>query len=159
MSYLSTERNIFNVQTNISNSPTSQGSSTSWLDLEASDITYNCYDNPGFVIYEYTTSLFYNTTSGTFDFKLVQYNTSTSSWEDVDDSQQFSWGLNSSPAYPAEFKTFTFILSGWSGNKQLKTQWKAIAGSGTAQYTYSFNIDGSGSYYSPKPFLEIKSIK
>ena len=77
MSYIDPEKNVFNVQTNISNSPSSQNSSNSWIDLEASDITYDCYDNPSFVIYEYTTSLFYSSTSGTFDFKLVQYNSST----------------------------------------------------------------------------------
>lgn len=159
MSYLSTERSIFNVQTNISNSPSVQGSSTTWLDLEASDITYNCYNSPSFVIYEYSTSLFYNTSYGTFDFKLIQYNTSTSSWEDVDNSQQFSWGLNSGSGYPSEFKTFVFILSGWDGSKQLKAQWKAITGSGKAQYTKRFDLSGNDSFYSPKPFLEIKSIK
>lgn len=158
MSYIDPEKNIFNVKTNISNSPSVQNSSSSWLDLEASDITYNCYDSPSFVVYEYTTCLFYDTTYGTFDFKLVQYNSSTSAWEDVDDSQQFSWGLNSG-GYPCEFKTFTFILNSWSGNKQLKAQWKSISGSSKAQYSYTINTSGSVVMHSPKPFLIIKSIK
>ena len=158
MTYLDPEKNTFNVQTNIENSPSSQSSTGSWQDLAASDITYNCYNNPTFVIYEYTTSIFYNSINGTFEFKLVQYNSSTSAWEDVDSSQQFSWGLNSG-GYPSEFKTFTFILNGWSGNKQLKAQWKSINGSSKAQYTYTFSTAGNSSYYSPKPFLIIKSIK
>ena len=159
MTYLNPLENIFNVKVNMSNSPTTQNSSTSWLDLEASDITYDCSGSPSVVIYEYTVCLWYSQSQGTFDFKLVQYNSSTSSWEDVDASQQFSWGTNSSSSYPSEFKTFTFILEPWSGSKQLKTQWKAISGSGKAHYTYAISLSGNGSYYSPRPFLEIKSIK
>ena len=159
MSYLDSERNTFNIQTNIDNSPSAQTSSSLWQDLAASDITYNCYGNPSFVMYEYTTSINYSTYSyATLDFKLIQYNTSTSSWEDVNASQQVSWGM-SGGGYPGEFKTFTFILDSWDGDKQLKAQWKKVSGGAKVQYAYTINTNGSGVWHNPKPFLIVKSIK
>ena len=164
MSYFPFEdSNVFNVQASKVSSISTQSASGSFADLTGSDITYNCNSNPEKVIYEYTSS-FVRTTSqsyGVAEFKLVQYNTSTSSWEDVDSSQYITYGFGSLSSYPRNNKTLKFAIDSWEGSKQLKLQWKLISGAMYAHFTERIfdlnNVENTN--YLTKPFVTIYSVR
>ena len=164
MSYLPYEdSSIFNVQAQKAASISTQSAGNSFADLTSSDITYNCDSNVSKVIYEYTTS-FSRTTSqsyGVVEFKLVQYNTGTSSWEDTSSSNYISYGFGSSSSYPRNNKTFTFTIDPWLGSKQLKLQWKLTSGALNAHHTEQIaQLDGTiNTSYITKPFLIVYAIK
>ena len=164
MSYLTYEdSNIFNVQAQKASSISTQSAVNSFADLTSSDITYNCDSNVSKVIYEYTTSFSRTTlqTYGVVEFKLVQFNTSTSSWEDNNSSNYISYGFGSTSSFPRNNKTFTFTIDPWEGSKQLKLQWKLISGTLNAHHTEQIvELDGTmNTSYITKPFLIVYSIK
>ncbi len=164
MSYIPYEdSSIFNVQAQKASSISTQSASNSFADLTSSDITYNCDSNVSKVIYEYTTSFSRSTSYayGVVEFKLVQYNTSTSSWEDTSASNYISYGFGSNTSYPRNNKTFTFTIDPWVGSKQLKLQWKLISGALNAHHTEAIvNLNGTiDTSYITKPFLIVYSIK
>ena len=148
MSYILKNDNVFNVQCIKTSSPSSQNSTSSWQDLEGSDITYNCTGNPGKVIYEYNFCYKYSSVFFIGDFKLVEYNTGTSSWDEVSNSAFLNDGTANNGSYPAGYKSFSFCLDSWSGNKQLKLQWKNNTGSAQAHRMFIYQTNGtySGSY-------------
>ena len=166
MSYTPYEdSSIFNIQAQKASSISTQAASSTFVDLTASDITYNCDSNSSKVIYEYTTSFSRNTTNtqGVVELKLVQYNTSTSLWEDVNSSQYITYGFGTALGYPRNNKTFTFAIDSWLGNKQIKLQWKKISGALDAhrveQIFYLSNTSEIVYNYITKPFLVVYSVR
>jgi len=143
MTYKLKNDNVFNVQCIKTSSPSSQNSSSSWQDLEGSDITYNCIGNPAKVIYEYNFCYKYINSYFIGDFRLVEYNTGTSSWEEVSNSAFLNDGTSGSASYPSGYKSFSFCLDSWSGNKQLKLQWKNNIGSAQAHRMFIYQINGT----------------
>ena len=164
MSYFPFEdSNIFNVQASKASSINTQGATSTFADLTNSSITYNCNSSPAKVVYEYTTSFVRTTTNtyGVAEFKLVQYNTTSSAWEDVDSSQYITYGFAGGTSYPRNNKTLTFTIPPWEGNKQLKVQWKIITGSMNAHATERIlELNGTeNNSYLTKPFLTIYSVR
>tara|TARA_S200000501_G_C20784140_1_gene726377 strand:- start:503 stop:1024 length:522 start_codon:yes stop_codon:yes gene_type:complete len=162
MSYLiNNNSNIFNVQAQKASSISSQTGSSSYQDLTSSDITYSCDSTVSKVVYEYTANFVRGGGYGVGLAKLLQYNTSTSAWEDVSASHYVSFGLGSNGGYPRDNTTFKFVLDSWSGNKQLKMQWKVITGGMSAHHAeYVTTLGGTNdTSYIIKPFLIVYSIK
>ena len=143
MTYNLRNDNIFNVQCIKTSSPSAQTSSSSWQDLEGSDITYNCTGSPTKVIYEYNFCYKYSSVFFIGDFKLVEYNTGTSSWDEVSNSAFLNDGTANNGSYPAGYKSFSFCLDNWSGNKQLKLQWKNNTGSAQAHRMFIYQTNGT----------------
>ena len=161
MSYLiKNKSNVSNVQAQKASSISTQSGTSNYQDLDTSDITYNCNSSAVKVVYEYTANFVRASNSGVGQAKLVQYNTGTSSWEDVSSSHYVSWGFSAFNSYPRCNNTFKFVIDSWSGNKQLKLQWKLASGSLIAHasdgiFDLSNTLDAS---YLIKPFLVIYSI-
>lgn len=161
MSYLiKNKSNVSNVQAQKASSISTQSGTSSYQDLDSSDITYNCDSAAVKVVYEYTANFVYSGSSGVGQAKLVQYNTGTSAWEDVSSSHYVSWGFSTAGCNPRCNNTFKFVIDAWSGNKQLKLQWKVVSGGLTAHasngiFDLSNTLDSS---YLIKPFLIIYSI-
>jgi len=143
MTYNLRNDNVFNVQCIKTSSPSSQNSTSGWQDLEGSDITYNCTGNPSKVIYEYNFCYKYLSTYFIGDFKLIQYNTTSNAWEDVNNSSFINDGMKGSSSYPSGYKSFSFTLDSWSGNKQLKLQWKNNIGSVTGHRIKIYQTGGT----------------
>lgn len=154
--------NIYNVQAQKASSISYQTGNSSYQDLDTSDITYNCDGLASKVIYEYTANFVRSGNSGVLLAKLMQYNTTSSAWEIVSDSHYITYGFSGGTSYPRNNYTFKYVLDGWSGSKQLKMQWKVIAGGLLAHHTeaiINFSNDALNASYIAKPFLIVHSIK
>ncbi len=155
--------NIYNVQAQKASSISFQTGSGTYQDLDTSDITYNCDGLASKVIYEYTANFVRSgSAGGVLLAKLMQYNTSTSAWEIVSDSHYTTQGFSGNSSSPRNNYTFKYVLDSWSGNKQLKMQWKVLSGGMLAHHTESIvnlSDDSINNSYVTKPFLIIHSIK
>ncbi len=154
--------NIYNVQAQKASSISTQTGSSSYQDLDTSDITYNCDGSASKVIYEYTANFVRSGSSGVLLAKLMQYNTSTSAWEIVSDSHYITYGFSENSSYPRNNYTFKYVMDGWSGSKQLKMEWKVISGGFIAHWSeqiLNFSNDALDTSYNIKPFLVVHSIK
>jgi len=158
---ISNNSNIYNVQAQKASSISSQTGTTSYQDLDTSDITYTCDSSASKVVYEYTVNFVRTSTFGVGSAKLLEYNTTTNSWEDFSNSTYASFGLATSSGYSRNNYTFKFVLDSWTGDKQLKMQWKMATGGLKAHHSdYVILINNiSNSSYLIKPFLVVYSIK
>tara|TARA_Y100000022_G_C13197803_1_gene351218 strand:+ start:70 stop:558 length:489 start_codon:yes stop_codon:yes gene_type:complete len=153
--------NTYNVQAQKASSVSSQTGSSSYQDLHTSDITYTCDSSATKVVYEYTANFVRTSSFGVGSAKLLKYNTTTNAWEDFSDSTYTSFGLATSSGYSRNNYTFKFVLDSWTGDKQLKMQWKMATGGLKAHHSeYIITTSGSqNSNYIIKPFLIVYSIK
>ena len=153
--------NIFNVQAQKASSITSQNGSSSYQDLNTSNITYTCDSSASKVIYEYTANFVRTSSYGVGSAKLLKYNTTSNSWEDFSNSTYASFGLATAAGYSRNNYTFKFVLDSWTGSKQLKMQWKLATGGLKAYHSeYIYTTSGVGnSNYIIKPFLIVYSVK
>ena len=158
---LNNNSNIFNVQAQKASSIAAQTGSTSYQDLDTSDITYNCDSSASKVVYEYTANFVRTSSYGVGSAKLLKYNTTSNAWEDFSDSTYASFGLDTSSGYSRNNYTFKFVLDSWTGNKQLKMQWKMATGGLKAHHAeYIMLTNGiTDNTYLIKPFLIVYSIK
>ena len=154
--------NIYNVQAQKASSISTQTGSGTYQDLDTSDITYECDSSSSKVIYEYTANFVRSGSAGVLLAKLMQYNTSTSAWEIVSNSHYITYGFSSGTSYPRNNYTFKYVLDGWTGSKQLKMQWKVIAGGFYAHWSeqvVNMSDDSLNTSYNINPFLVVSSIK
>lgn len=157
--------NIFNVQAQKASSISAQiGSSSSWQDLDTSNITYTCDSSASKVVYEYTANFVRTSSNGIGSAKLLAYNTTSSAWEDFpSNSNVIDFGLGRSSGYPRNNYTFKFVLDSWTGSKQLKMQWKGGITGGNLKAHHSERIyttsGAQNTNYIIKPFLIVYSIK
>jgi len=152
--------NIYNVQAQKASSISSQDGTSSYQDLDTSDITYTCDSSASKVVYEYTANFVRTSSYGVGSAKLLKYNTATNAWEDFSSSTYVSFGLATSSGYSRNNYTFKFVLDSWAGEKQLKMQWKMVVGGLKAHHSeYIFTLSAGNNSYIIKPFLMVYSIK
>jgi len=97
-----------------------QDLTTSFDTALGSEITYVPFSTAGSVLYEYITSWTYKDTTSKISFRLLEYNTGTSSWDVISGAYMTIKTLKSG----SNQLCVKFLLNGWSGSKQLKVECK-----------------------------------
>lgn len=98
-----------------------QDLTTSFAVVDGSTITYTPDAKHGTkVMYEYNTSWAYKDTSSKIIFRLVEYNSGTSAWDEISGSYVTIKSLKSGTAQI----NYKYILQKWTGSKQLRLECK-----------------------------------
>ena len=112
---------IFKKEIAVTTTSDKQDLTTNYSAVEGSTITYTPSVNWGDkVLYEFNTTWTYKDTSSKIIFKLVQYNSGTSSWDDIDGSIATIKTIRSGTDNIA----FKYVFTKWSGSKQLRLECK-----------------------------------
>ena len=85
-----------------------------------SEITYEPFSITEKVLYEYITSWTYKDTTSKINFRILEYNNSTSSWDVINGSHMTIKTLRSG----SNQVCVKFLLNGWENSKQLKVECK-----------------------------------
>jgi len=98
-----------------------QDLTTSFDIVDGSAITYTPYDNAGTqVLYEYTTTWSYKDNQSKIIFRLVEYNSGTSSWDEI----AGSYTTIKNKMKGTGLLNYKYVLQKWSGSKQLRLECK-----------------------------------
>lgn len=116
-----------------------QGQATSYTDLTGSSVNYTPAANSSYVVYEYLTTV---QGDGTYSnilplFKLI-YDGS-----EVANTNHGFYLSGSSAGQGIGYYTMKFILSSWSGSKNIKLQYRAL-GTGERHKLHKSNYSGNG---------------
>jgi len=105
----------------ITTTTASQDLTTTFDVVDGSAITYTPHENHGTeVMYEYNTTWAYKDTSSKIIFRLVEYNSGTSTWDEISGSYVT---IKSTKSGTAQIN-YKYILQKWTGSKQLRLECK-----------------------------------
>tara|TARA_Y100000992_G_C21243091_1_gene481770 strand:- start:807 stop:1262 length:456 start_codon:yes stop_codon:yes gene_type:complete len=97
-----------------------QDLTTTFSEALGSSITYHHFYMAEKVLYEYITSWTFKDTASKINFRLLEYNTGTSSWDVISGAYMTIKTLKSG----SNQICVKFLLNGWTGSKQLKVECK-----------------------------------
>ena len=120
MSYI-VSSNYLKKEFSITTTTASQDLTTSFAVVDGSTITYTPDEKFGTeVMYEYNTLWAYKDNSTKIIFRLVEYNTGTSAWDEISGS----YITIKSTKRGAGQINYKYILQKWTGSKQLRLECK-----------------------------------
>ena len=119
-----------------------QDLTTSFDVVDGSTIAYTPDEKHGTeVMYEYNTIWSYKDTSSKIIFRLVEYNTGTSAWDEISGSYVT---IKSTKSGTSQIN-YKYILQKWTGSKQLRLECKdsttSLEGYLHTDYTQTFLFD------------------
>ena len=119
-----------------------QDLTTSFAVVDGSAITYTPDSKYGTeVMYEYNTTWAYKDTSSKIIFRLVEYNTGTSAWDEISGSYVT---IKSTKSGTSQIN-YKYVLQKWTGSKQLRLECKdsttSLEGYLHTDHTQTFLLD------------------
>ena len=148
MTYIN-DKTFFKKTISVSNTTARQDLTNSFADVVGSSITYTPESYANNILYEYVSTWVYKDTTSKLNFKLLEYNTSTSSWDTVAGS---FLTIKSKKSGSGQIN-YRYIFNNVSLQKQLKLQCKEESNS-TEGYLHS-NEDNNRFY---DPYVMCSSI-
>lgn len=148
MTYIN-DKTFFKKTISVSNTTERQDLTNSFADVVGSLITYTPESYTNNILYEYVSTWVYKDTTSKLNFKLLEYNTGTSSWDTVAGSYLT---IKSKRSGSGQIN-FRYIFNNVSSQKQLKLQCKEESSS-TEGYLHS-NEDNNRFY---DPYVTCSSI-
>ena len=148
MTYIN-DKTFFKKTISVSNTTERQDLTNSFADVVGSSITYTPESYANNILYEYVSTWVYKDTTSKLNFKLLEYNTSTSSWDTVAGS---FLTIKSKKSGSGQIN-YRYIFNNVSLQKQLKLQCKEESNS-TEGYLHS-NEDNNRFY---DPYVMCSSI-
>ena len=148
MTYIN-DKTFFKKTISVSSTTERQDLTNSFADVVGSSITYTPESYANNILYEYVSTWVYKDTTSKLNFKLLEYNTGTSSWDTVAGSYLT---IKSKRSGSGQIN-FRYILNNVSSQKQLKLQCKEESSS-TEGYLHS-NEDNNRFY---DPYVTCSSI-
>jgi len=133
----------------VNNTTERQDLTDSFADVVGSSITYTPETYANNVLYEYVTTWVYKDSTSKLNFKLLEYNTGTSSWDTVPGSYLTIKSTKSGSGQV----NFRYIFNSVSSQKQMKLQCKEESSS-TEGYLHT-NEDNDRFY---DPYVMCSSI-
>ena len=117
MTYIN-DKTFFKKTISVSNTTARQDLTDSFVDVVGSSITYTPETYANNILYEYVTTWVYKDSTSKLNFKLLEYNTETSSWDTVAGSYLT---IKSKKSGSGQIN-FRYIFNDVSSQKQLKLQ-------------------------------------
>tara|TARA_B100000035_G_scaffold269172_1_gene242946 strand:+ start:199 stop:645 length:447 start_codon:yes stop_codon:yes gene_type:complete len=148
MTYIN-DKTFFKKTISVSNTTERQDLTNSFADVVGSLITYTPELYANNILYEYVSTWVYKDTTSKLNFRLLEYNTGTSSWDTIAGSYLT---IKSKKSGSGQIN-FRYILNNVSSQKQLKLQCKEESSS-TEGYLHS-NEDNNRFY---DPYVTCSSI-
>ena len=148
MTYIN-DKTFFKKTVLVTNTTTRQDLTSSFTDALGSLITYTPVTYANNILYEYTTTWVYKDNTSKLNFKLLEYNSETSSWDTITGSYLTIKSKKSGSG----LVNYRYIFSNTSSQKQLKLQCKEES-SLTEGYLHS-NEDNNRFY---DPYVMCSSI-
>ena len=148
MTYIN-DKTFFKKTISVSNTTARQDLTNSFADVVGSSITYTPESYANNILYEYVSTWVYKDTTSKLNFKLLEYNTNTSSWDTIAGSYLT---IKSKRSGSGQIN-YRYIFNNVSSQKQLKLQCKEESSS-TEGYLHS-NEDNNRFY---DPYVMCSSI-
>ena len=150
MTYINVNnKNFFNKKILVNSTTERQDLTSSFADAVGSLVTYTPETYANNILYEYVTTWVYKDSTSKLNFKLLEYNTGTSSWETVAGSYLTIKSKKSGSGQV----NFRYIFNNVNSQKQLKLQCKEESNS-TEGYLHA-NEDNDRFY---NPYVMCSSI-